>query len=101
MSLEEISWILERNLRFPRVLAAALLYNHVTQDWRDLIPRITLPTLIIGGRTSVVPWPSQVWIHEQIVGSSLEIFEKNEGGSHFMFIEAAPKFNRLLAEFLS
>ena len=100
MSSDEKSWIIERNLRFPRGLAAALLYNHATQDWRDVIPRITLPTLIIGGRTSVVPWQSQVWIHEQIGGSRLEIFEKEENGSHFMFLEAAQKFNRLLAKFL-
>ena len=100
MSSDEKSWIIERSLRFPRVLAAALLYNHATLDWRDVIPRITLPTLIIGGRTSVVPWPSQVWIHEQIGGSCLEIFEKEENGSHFMFLEAAQKFNRILAKFL-
>jgi len=30
-------WIIERNLRMPRRHAATLLYNHATQDWRDLI----------------------------------------------------------------
>ena len=29
-------WIIERNLRMPRQHAATLLYNHATQDWRDL-----------------------------------------------------------------
>jgi pimeloyl-ACP methyl ester carboxylesterase len=100
MSAEEKAWMIERNLRLPRLHAATLLYNHATQDWRDLIPRITLPTLIVGGRGSLVPWQSQVWIHEHIPGSRLEIFEEHEGGKHFMFIEGAEKFNRLLAEFL-
>lgn len=101
MSPHEKTWILERNLRFPRRDAAALLYNHVTQDWRDVIIRISLPTLVIGGRISVVPWQSQVWVHEHIVESRLEIFEEEERGSHFMFIEAPEKFNRLLKEFLA
>ena len=100
MADEEKAWIIERNLRFPRIHAAALLYNHATQDWRDVIPRINLPTLIISGRVSIVPWKSQVWIHEQIAGSRLEIFEEHEGGNHFMFIEGAEKFNRILTEFL-
>jgi non-heme chloroperoxidase len=101
MSSDKKNWILERNLRFPRREAAALLYNHVTQDWRDVIPRISLPTLVVGGRISVVPWQSQVWIHDHIVGSRLEIFEEEERGNHFMFIEAPEKFNRLLKEFLA
>jgi non-heme chloroperoxidase len=93
-------WIIERNLRMPRQHAATLLYNHSTQDWRDLIPRIDLPTLVVGGRVSVVPWRSQAWIHEQIPGSRLEIFEEEEGGNHFMFIEAPEKFNDIVADFV-
>lgn len=100
MSENDFDWMIERNLRMPRKHAATLLYHHSTQDWRDLIPRINLPTLVVGGRTSNVPWKSQVWIHEQIPGSRLEIFEENEGGKHFMFIEGAEKFNKIVAEFI-
>ena len=38
------------NLKMPRDFAAALLYNSNHTDWRDLIPRINLPALIISGR---------------------------------------------------
>jgi non-heme chloroperoxidase len=100
MSASDLHWMIERNLRFPRQHAATLLYNHSTQDWRDVIRRINLPTLIVGGRTSVVPWKSQAWIQAQIPGSRLEIFEENEGGQHFMFIEGAEKFNKILREFI-
>ena len=94
------AWMIERNLRMPRSLAATLLLNHCTQDWRDLIPRITLPTLIVGGRISIFPWESQQWIHECITGSRLEIFEEHEGGQHFMFVEGAAKFNDIVANFV-
>ncbi len=99
ISEEEKEWIIQRNFRLPRAEAATLLYNHSTQDWRDLIPRINLPTLVVGGRVSLIPWKSQVWIHEQILGSKLEIFEEAEGGQHFMFIEGWEKFNRVVADF--
>ena len=100
MSEADKAWMLAQSLQFPRPHAATLLYHLATQDWRDVIPRITLPTLIVGGRVSLVPWTSQVWIHEHIAGSRLEIFEEHDGGNHHMFIEGAAKFNRLLTEFL-
>ena len=93
-------WIVQCNLKMPRDLAGTLMYNHFLMDWRDLIPRINLPTLIISGRTSVIPWKSQEWIHNQIKGSQFEVFEEAEGGRHFMFIENPEKFNRLIMEYL-
>ena len=86
-------WIIKCNLKFSREQAAILLFNNCVQDWRDVIPRIKIPTLIVGGRSSVTPWQSQVWIHQQIEGSQLSIFEEEEGGQHFLFIERASKFN--------
>jgi len=99
---EEVkNWIIERNLRMPRQHAATLLYDHSTTDWRDTIPRLDRPSLVVGGRVSVVPWKSQVWINQNVAGSRLEIFEENEGGNHFMFIEAYQKFNDILADFIA
>ena len=100
ISEEEKNWIIERNFTMPRIHAASLLYNHSTQDWRDTIPRINIPTLIISGGVSLIPWKSQVWIHEQIPGSKLKIFEEEEGGQHFMFIRGAEKFNQIMADFI-
>jgi non-heme chloroperoxidase len=71
--------------------AAILFLNHGCQHWRDIIPRITLPTLAIaGGGVSLIPWKSMAWIANQIPDAQLEIFEENEGGSHFMFLENQP-----------
>jgi non-heme chloroperoxidase len=94
------AWIIEENLKFPSVEAAELVLHHICIDWRDVIQRITLPTLVVGGKASHVPWRSQIWIHEQIAGSQLEIFEEKDGGSHFMFLEGPKKFNKLVADFI-
>ena len=93
-------WIVQCNLKMPRDFAGTLLYNLCHTDWRDLVPRIKLSTLIISGRASAVPWKSQECIHRQIKGSQFEVFEESEGGQHFMFIENPEKFNRLVMEFV-
>ncbi|HEY9697121.1 MAG TPA: alpha/beta hydrolase [Trichocoleus sp.] len=70
-------------------------------DWRDQIIRIRKPTLIITGRKSIIPWTSQVWIHQSVPNSELEIFEAADGGGHFTFIENPQKFNQRVLQFLS
>lgn len=99
-SRDEVNWAIQENLKFPRPYAARLLYDHATNDWRDVIPRINVPTLIFGAKTSLVGWKSQQWIGTQIKGSRVEIFEEAEGGNHFMFMENPEKFNRIVKEFI-
>jgi non-heme chloroperoxidase len=96
---DELKWVIQENLKFPREYAAQLLFNHATIDWRQLIPLINIPTLVVGGKASLVPWKSQAWIADQIKGARLVIFEENEGGAHFMFMENPEKFNRIVKEF--
>lgn len=93
-------WIIARNFTMPRRHAATLFYNHCHQDWRGVIKMINIPTLVIGGRVSLGPWRSIEWIAKQIPGSRLEIFEEEEGGQHFTFIENPKKFNSIVADFL-
>jgi non-heme chloroperoxidase len=100
ISDEEKAWVFDNVLKLPRSYAARLVYNHATQDWFDVIPRIDVPTLLIGARASQIPWRSIVWMHDQIPGSRLEIFEEAEGGKHFLFMENPEKFNRLVADFI-
>ena len=97
---EKVAEVVELNLQMPRAHAATLLYDHATQDWRDVIPRVGWRTLVVGGRASFVSWQSQTWIHEQIAGSRLELFGEDEGGQHFMFMENPTKFNAVVGDFL-
>jgi non-heme chloroperoxidase len=97
---DELAWVVEQNLKMPRPYAARLLYDHATNDWRDVIPLIDIPTLVVGGKASLVGWKSQVWIGKQIPGARTEIFETEDGGNHFMFMENPVKFNRIVKEFM-
>lgn len=91
----------DANLKFPRALSARLIMNHVYQDWRDVLPRIAVPTLCIGAEASNVPADCMRWAASVIPGAELEIFAAEEGGSHFMFMENPDKFNARLAAFLA
>jgi pimeloyl-ACP methyl ester carboxylesterase len=93
-------WLLSENLQMPAGHAATLLLNHATQDWRDLIPRIDVPTLVIGGEASHVDPRSQEWISSCIPGAKLEIISASDRGSHFPFLENPVLFNRLVGDFL-
>jgi pimeloyl-ACP methyl ester carboxylesterase len=92
--------MIDCNLKFPRAHSATLLYNHCHQDWRDVMARINVPAIYIGGRVSLVPWKSVAWSSSVTPGAKLEIFEEAEGGQHFMFVENPGKFNRILADFM-
>lgn len=95
------AWMMKCNREMPRPLAADLMRQHAPIDWRDIIRRIHLPTLVVGAEGSLAPASSIRWIASQIPGSSLEIFGENEGGSHFMFAENPEKFNRVVLRFLT
>ena len=92
--------LLRNALKVPFDYARTLMYDHWLHAWRETIPRIRLPTLVVSGRASPIPWKSQEWIHRKIIGSQLVIFEEEEGGKHFMFLENPQRFNRVLIEFL-
>ena len=100
VSREDRSFIVGENLLVPSTAAARLLFETSVADWRDVIRRIDLPTLICAGEASVVPFASQRWVRDQIAGARLEAFSAEEGGSHFMFWEASGHFNRVVGEFL-
>jgi hypothetical protein len=54
-----------------------------------------MPTLILAGRASMVPWTA-----DRIPGARLELFGADEGGSQMLALENPAKSNRLLYEFL-
>jgi non-heme chloroperoxidase len=100
VSDKEKAWAIDRMLMLPRAYAARLIYDHALRSWFDVVTHIDQPTLLIGGKASQIPWKSMQWMYEHIPGSRLEIFEEEDGGKHFTFMENPEKFNRILAEFI-
>ncbi|OIK24991.1 hypothetical protein VT52_023825 [Streptomyces malaysiense] len=91
-------WVVARNLLLPREYAGRLLLDNVMQDWRDVLPRITVPTLVIGGSDSVIPAAAARSVASAVPGAVVRILR--ERASHFAFWENPVAFNREVRAFL-
>lgn len=97
---KDVEFALERSSLMSDESASALLRDHASKDWRDVLPRFDIPTLVVAAEGSVFPAEGVRWVSEQIPGARLVTFNKEEGGSHFMFYENPDKFNSAVEDFL-
>lgn len=86
---------------FPPQHASTLLVDHASQDWRDLLPRISVPTLVIGCVGSHVSAESQRYVADRIPDARLHVFDDGVAFSHFPFLEDPHGFNAVVDEFLT
>ncbi|MGW6441630.1 alpha/beta fold hydrolase [Lentzea sp. NPDC055074] len=85
----------------PAYAAVPLLFDHCAQDWRDVLPRIDVPALVLGCDGSHVSPDSQRYIADRIPDAELHVFPTTEASSHFVFLENPAAFNAVLDKFLS
>lgn len=100
LSPARLADLITQSATFDRGHAADLIFDVATHDWRALIPRIELPTLVVAGDSVNVPITSQRWIHRQIRGSRWACVPGVRGGTHFPFLESPADFDVALAAFL-
>jgi pimeloyl-ACP methyl ester carboxylesterase len=98
---EDFEWMYAENLKTRMPYGAKLVFDHVLQDWRDVLPMIDVPVLVIGGEVSHVPASSQEWTASMIPGAQVRVLTREEGGSHFPFFEKPEVFAAVIAEFIS
>jgi pimeloyl-ACP methyl ester carboxylesterase len=95
---EEQQWMLAEMLKAETEGAAKVLFDHCCQDWRDVLPSINIPLLIIAGKqSSLFPYQSSVYMSEQAPNATLMIFENS---NHCPFYEEPERFNAAVAEFV-
>jgi non-heme chloroperoxidase len=86
-------------MRLPPVVANSILFDQTTRDYRDMLSRIDVPTLLcFGADEKLVPVAAGEHLRSAIQKSELVVFEQS---SHCPFIEEASSFNDLIALFLS
>ena len=83
-----------------KIAALEAMASFANTDFRDDLPRVHVPTLVIHGDSDgVVPFEgSGARTHEAITGSRLHVVE---GGPHGINDSHAEEFNRVLLEFLA
>jgi pimeloyl-ACP methyl ester carboxylesterase len=82
----------------PTETVAAIIDDMVEPDFRDFLPQIALPTLLVYGRRNNPVMPGRVgaWMAERI--PDVELVEL-EGGGHSVFWEDPAGFNAAVADF--
>ncbi|MFH8519540.1 alpha/beta fold hydrolase [Streptomyces gelaticus] len=66
-----------------------------------MLPRVDVPTLVIGCEGSHVHPDSQRFIAEQIPDARLHAFPSDMASSHFPFLENPAAFNAVVEKFLA
>ena len=98
--LEVWNFVAEEIKSFPSYAAVPLLFDHCAQDWRDVLPHIDVPTLVLGCDGSHVNPDSQRYVAAQIPDARIHVFPVDEANSHFPFLENPSAFNAVVEEFL-
>lgn len=74
-----------------------LLLDHFVADWRDVLPRITVPTWVVTGRFSpFYDLEGMQWFAREVPGGRLSVFEKSGHSPH---VTEAEEFNRQFLNF--
>ena len=97
----DLEWALAQNAKMSDKNAAQLLINHAFADWRDVLPRINIPSLVLSGDISVNNASGIAWAATQIPGAKSRTFTAEEKGSHFVFWENPDLFNKVIEDFVT
>jgi non-heme chloroperoxidase len=88
------TWMTEEIMQVPPAIASTILADQTLQDYRELLPSIDCPALVMFGRDpKLTPPEAGAWIAGQIPGAQFEVFERS---SHCPFYEQAEDFNATL-----
>jgi non-heme chloroperoxidase len=96
---EEDAWMIPSLVQtaLPAEPALHLHLEYLDQDWRDLLPTITVPTLVVFGKQDrFFPWQAGAYIADHVAQGRLVTFEQS---AHCPFYEEAERFNQEVLEF--
>jgi pimeloyl-ACP methyl ester carboxylesterase len=92
--------ILSQMLLTEREAASLLMFSNATQDWRDLLPGVAVPALVIGGGASIFSAASIENLAAAIPGAVVRIIPAADRGSHLSFLENPSVVNGAIRAFL-
>lgn len=95
---DEKALLLREMAQSPAHARSAMMADHTTQDWRDILPRFTLPALMMIARKDKVLNPDgPAWVAQHMPNCTSVEFEDS---AHMVFLDETEKFNRTVLDFL-
>ena len=96
---DEKTFLLREMAASPDYARAAMMADHTVHDWRDILPHLELPALMmIAEKDAVLVPEGPSWVPEHMPNCQALRFEKS---SHMLFIDETEKFNAAVIEFLA
>lgn len=94
----DMAWMLDDVLRLPASIAGAIFFDEIVQDYRPMLPQVTVPTLLCFGRDAqMVPLEAGEHLLEQLPHARLVVFEQS---GHCPFWEEPERFNHEVEQFI-
>ena len=94
---EERELFLSELAKAPPRARNPIMADHTRYDWRDLLPKINLPSLVLVARKDAVfPWQGPAYVGEAIPNAETVFFEES---SHALFFDEPEKFNETVRRF--
>ncbi|KIQ10970.1 alpha/beta fold hydrolase [Rhodococcus sp. MEB064] len=77
----------------------AVMADHTHHDWRDLLPTLDLPSLVmVGKHDKAFPWEAARYVGDTVPGARTVLFEDS---SHALFLDEPQKFEDEVVAFLA
>ncbi len=94
---ETLAWMTAEILRVPPVIASTILLDQTLRDYRDFLPQVDVPALVLFGEDDKLTSPrAGEYIAGRIPGSRFRTFPAS---SHCPFWEESDAFNDAVAAF--
>lgn len=97
-SEEHAALVLGETLRLPASVASAIIFDQTVQDYRDVLPAVDVPVLVItGADEKLVPIKTQQYIVDQSPNGRLVVLPES---GHCPFLEEPERFNEEVDAFV-
>ncbi|WP_019544781.1 alpha/beta fold hydrolase [Streptomyces sulphureus] len=97
LSTNERNLFLAEMAKCPPAVRSAVMADHTRADWRDVLPTLDLPTLVlVARRDEVFDWRGPAWVGEHMPKARTVFFEHS---GHALFLDEPEKFNRIVTKF--
>ena len=96
---DDMAWMLKESMLMPATIASAVLFDQAMQDYRKIVSKVNVPTLVISGGAEgkLLPIDSVKFVHEKIQGSHFSVYENT---NHCPFLEETERFNNEVIQFV-
>jgi non-heme chloroperoxidase len=93
-----VTWMTAELMQVPPVIATTILTDEALRDYREFLPQITVPTLVIFGEQDRFYGPKIAqYIVDRVPGARMQMLTRS---AHCPFWEESEAFNRAVAEFM-